>query len=63
MFNGAAVLSVYHQTGELFPTPLRATAYGITGVTGMAATIAVPKLMSLVGYMFSLLLSIFKIIK
>ncbi|RXG69755.1 hypothetical protein Avbf_07825 [Armadillidium vulgare] len=48
MFGGAMLLSVYKQVGELFPTPLRATAYGVTGVVGMAASIVAPSITALV---------------
>ncbi|KAK4311872.1 hypothetical protein Pmani_016656 [Petrolisthes manimaculis] len=47
LFVTEAVLVVYMQIGELFPTPLRSLSYGITGVTGLSATILVPSLMAL----------------
>ncbi|KAB7504577.1 Solute carrier family 22 member 21 [Armadillidium nasatum] len=47
MFGGAMMLAVYKQVGELFPTSLRATAYGVTGVVGMAASIVAPSITAL----------------
>ncbi|RXG55179.1 hypothetical protein Avbf_14605 [Armadillidium vulgare] len=48
MFFAAMAISVYQQIGEIFPTPLRATAYGVTGNVGMAASIFAPSITALV---------------
>ncbi|XP_071533086.1 LOW QUALITY PROTEIN: organic cation transporter 1-like [Panulirus ornatus] len=47
LFVTEAVLVVYMQIGELFPTPLRSISYGVTAVAGLSATILVPSLMAL----------------
>ncbi|KAG7164823.1 organic cation transporter 1-like [Homarus americanus] len=47
LFVTEAVLVVYVQIGELFPTPLRSISYGVTAVTGLSATVLVPTLMAL----------------
>ncbi|KAK8737864.1 hypothetical protein OTU49_004283 [Cherax quadricarinatus] len=47
LFVTEAVLVVYMQIGELFPTPLRSISYGVTAVTGLSATVLVPTLMAL----------------
>ncbi|RXG56166.1 Organic cation transporter 1 [Armadillidium vulgare] len=47
MFSGALVLIVYMQIGELFPTLMRATAYGLTGIVSLAALIFIPPLIAM----------------
>ncbi|KAB7495715.1 Organic cation transporter 1 [Armadillidium nasatum] len=47
MFFAAMAISVYQQIGEIFPTPLRATAYGVTGNVGMAASVFAPSITAL----------------
>ncbi|KAL7648377.1 UNVERIFIED_CONTAM: hypothetical protein RMT77_000283 [Armadillidium vulgare] len=47
MFCAAMTISVYQQIGEIFPTPLRATAYGVTGNVGMAASVFAPSITAL----------------
>ncbi|KAB7504226.1 hypothetical protein Anas_07213 [Armadillidium nasatum] len=47
MFSGALVLIVYMQIGELFPTLMRATAYGVTGIVSLAALIFIPPLIAM----------------
>ncbi|RXG53286.1 Organic cation transporter 1 [Armadillidium vulgare] len=46
-FIGGLFIGIYKQIGELFPTPLRATAYGITGIAGFASTVVVPSITAL----------------
>ncbi|XP_047468283.1 solute carrier family 22 member 5-like [Penaeus chinensis] len=46
VFVTAAVLVVYMQIGELFPTALRSLSYGTTTVAGLSATVFVPALVS-----------------
>ncbi|KAL7648368.1 UNVERIFIED_CONTAM: hypothetical protein RMT77_000274 [Armadillidium vulgare] len=46
-FIGGMFIGLYKQIGELFPTPLRATAYGITGIVGFASTVVVPTITAL----------------
>ncbi|XP_027209356.1 organic cation transporter 1 isoform X1 [Penaeus vannamei] len=46
VFVTAAVLVVYMQIGELFPTALRSLSYGTTSVAGLSATVFVPALVS-----------------
>ncbi|KAK7085066.1 hypothetical protein SK128_003545 [Halocaridina rubra] len=41
-----AVLVVYMQIGELFPTPLRSISYGFTAVVGLSGAVLVPTLMA-----------------
>lgn len=48
VFVTAAVLVVYMQIGELFPTALRSLSYGTTTVAGLSATVFVPALVSVV---------------
>lgn len=48
VFVTAAVLVVYMQIGELFPTALRSLSYGTTTVVGLSATVFVPALVSVV---------------
>ncbi|KAB7504225.1 Organic cation transporter 1 [Armadillidium nasatum] len=47
MFASSAALVVYMQIGELFPTPLRTSAYGVTGMIGAAAVIWIPPLIAM----------------
>ncbi|KAL7648375.1 UNVERIFIED_CONTAM: hypothetical protein RMT77_000281 [Armadillidium vulgare] len=47
MFSGSTYVCVYKQIGELFPTPLRASAYGVTGVIALAATVIVPSIIAI----------------
>ncbi|RXG67347.1 hypothetical protein Avbf_17768 [Armadillidium vulgare] len=49
MFASSAALVVYMQIGELFPTPLRTSAYGVTGMIGAAAVIWIPPLIAMGG--------------
>lgn len=47
-FVGGMFIGLYKQIGEFFPTPLRASAYGIAGIVGFASTIIVPSITALV---------------
>lgn len=47
LFMTSTVVVVFMQVGELFPTPLRCVAYGLTGALGLSATVVMPVLMSL----------------
>ncbi|KAF2368604.1 Major facilitator sugar transporter-like [Trinorchestia longiramus] len=47
LFLTSTVVVVFMQVGELFPTPLRAFAYGLTGAFGLVSSVCMPSIMAL----------------